>query len=490
MADPVGEPVVSKKPTRVRYGVLGFACALAMITYLDRVCIASAKTDIVSDLGLNSVADLGCVFAAFSLAYALFEVPSGWLGDTFGPRRVLIRIALWWSVFIALTAIVGLKVGGTTLGGLGLLVVIQFLFGAGEAGGFPNITRALHNWFPAEQRGFAQGAVWMCGRMMGGLTPLIWMFLMGGLHHIMPEPASEAAAPLLSPWRIAFLLAGLVGVVWCLSFARWFHDHPEQNPGVNAAELAWIRSGGPPPTARHAGVPWLRILTSGNLWLLCVMYACQSYGWYFYITYLPQFCEAIEQHADTQSSPIVAALFKGGPLWMGAIGCLVGGFLTDWFIRRSGNRRLGRRVFGAAGHALTAIAFLICFGICSAGRGLSSIFLIIMAAGFCTDLTMGSAWALCQDIGKRYSAIVAGLMNMIGNLGGTMANLVSGYVLARALESHAAGQGVDVQALSAAEKNLGQMPGYQTIFLIAAGMYAIGFFCWLRIDATRPVVPE
>ena len=348
------------------------------------------------------------------------------------PAAVLIRIALWWSVFIALTAIVGLKVGGTMLGGLGLLVVIQFLFGAGEAGGFPNITRALHNWFPTEQRGFAQGAVWMCGRMMGGLTPLIWMFLMGGLRHIVPEPASEAAAPLLSPWRIAFLLAGLVGVVWCLSFARWFHDRPEQNPGVNAAELAWIRSGGPPPTARHAGVPWLRILTSGNLWLLCVMYACQSYGWYFYITYLPQFCEAIEQHADTQSSPIVAALFKGGPLWMGAIGCLVGGFLTDWFIRRSGNRRLGRRVFGAIGarpdsHRLPdLLRYLL------GGRGLSSIFLIIMAAGFCTDLTMGSAWALCQDIGKRYSAIVAGLMNMIGNLGGTMANLVSGYVLARA----------------------------------------------------------
>ncbi len=490
MANSAGEPVVSEKPTRVRYGVLGFACALAMITYLDRASLASAQTDIVHDLGLKSVADLGCAFAAFSLAYALFEVPSGWLGDTFGPRRVLIRIGLWWSVFIALTGIVGLKVGGTTLGGLGLLVVIQFLFGAGEAGAFPNITRALHNWFPTQQRGFAQGAVWMCGRMMGGLTPLIWMFLMGGLHRVAPGPASEAAAPLLSPWRIAFLLAGLVGVVWCLCFALWFRDRPEQKSGVNAAELAWIRSGGPPPAARHAGVPWLRILTNGNLWLLCLMYACQSYGWYFYITYLPQFCEAIEQHGDTQSNPIVAALFKGGPLWAGAVGCLAGGFLTDWFIRRTGNRRLGRRLFGAIGHALTAIAFLTCFAICSAGRGLSSIYLIIMAAGFCTDLTMGSAWALCQDIGKRYSAIVAGFMNMMGNLGGTLANLISGYVLARALEAHAAGLGVDVQTLSVAEKNLGQMPGYQTIFLIAAGMYTIGFLCWLRVDATRPVVPE
>ena len=185
------------------------------------------------------------------------------------------------------------------------------------------------------------------------------------------------------------------------------------------------------------------------------MYACQSYGWYFYITYLPQFCEAIEQHGPRQNNPIVAALLQRRAAMDGR--------------HRMPGRRLPHRLVHSPhrqstagpplvrrdGHALTAIAFLACFGICSAGRGLSSIFLIIMAAGFCTDLTMGSAWALCQDIGKRYSAIVAGFMNMIGNLGGTLANLISGYVLAGALDAHAAGLGVDVQSLSVAEKNLG-----------------------------------
>ena len=137
---------------------------LAAIVYMDRVCIASAQTDIVRDLGLKSVADLGCAFAAFSLAYALFEVPNGWLADTFGPRRVLIRIALWWSVFVALTAVVGLKVGGAVLGGVGLLVVIQFFFGAGEAGAFPNITPPCTTGFrpnsavsPRERCGCAAG---------------------------------------------------------------------------------------------------------------------------------------------------------------------------------------------------------------------------------------------------------------------------------------------------------------------------------------------
>ena len=176
--------------TRVRYVVLGFGCTLSMITYLDRVCMASAAKPFVEELGLSSVADLKWVFAAFSLAYALFEVPSGWLGDVFGPRSVLIRIILWWSAFTALTGLVGLSVGGGMIGSfavgrlivtpLAMLIAVRFLFGIGEAGAYPNVTRALHNWFPVGERGFAQGAVWMCGRLMGGLTPLVWMGLMAG----------------------------------------------------------------------------------------------------------------------------------------------------------------------------------------------------------------------------------------------------------------------------------------------------------------------
>lgn len=135
------------RPTRVRRGVLVFACALSMITYLDRVAIASAAGNIVQALGLQSVADLKWAFTAFALAYALFEVPTGWMGDMFGPRRALLRIVLWWSAFTVLSAAVGLDVGPITLG-LGFLIGVRLLFGLGEAGAFPNITRALHNWLP------------------------------------------------------------------------------------------------------------------------------------------------------------------------------------------------------------------------------------------------------------------------------------------------------------------------------------------------------
>ncbi len=172
-SNPSPKPLLAR-PTFVRYGVLAFACSLSMITYLDRAAIGKATDPILAALGLRSIDDLVYVLAAFNLAYALFEVPTGWLGDVFGPRKTLIRIVLWWSLFTALTGMAGFQIGGVVLVGYWALVAIRFFFGVGEAGAYPNITRALHNWLPVTERGFGQGAVWMCGRLMGGLTPLIW----------------------------------------------------------------------------------------------------------------------------------------------------------------------------------------------------------------------------------------------------------------------------------------------------------------------------
>src|SRR5262249_40271872 len=159
--------------TRVRFGVLAFACSLSMLTYLDRVCIAAAETTILPILGLSSEAGFQPIYTAFIIAYAAFEIPTGWLGDIWGPRGVLIRIVLWWSFFTVLTGLTGFSIGGLVIG-FWSLIVIRFLFGMGEAGSYPNLTRAVHNWFPFQERGFAQGCIWMAGRLMGGLTPLVW----------------------------------------------------------------------------------------------------------------------------------------------------------------------------------------------------------------------------------------------------------------------------------------------------------------------------
>ncbi len=483
--------------TRARYGVLAFACALSMITYLDRACLATSAKAFVEDLGLDGIGDLNWVFAAFTLAYAFFEIPSGWLGDVFGPRKVLIRIVLWWSAFTALTGAIGMwttsgrigafQVGCLTITPLAALIVVRFLFGAGEAGAYPNITRALHNWFPDRQRGVAQGAVWMCGRLMGGLTPLVWMLLVEGIGRPFAGQIEEtAAAPLVPPllhWRATFWLFGMIGVIWCVLFALWFRDRPEEHCKVNLAELDLIRAGRAPSASGHPRVPWSRLLSSGNLWILCLMYACQSYGWAFYMTYLPSF---LENQYDVKATSTLGAIYKGGPLWMGALGCLVGGLGTDWFVRRTGNRRLGRRLFGVLGHALTVVCFLLCPHMPTA----LTFFLAVSLSGFFTDLTMGPAWAVCQDIGRRYAAIVAGAMNMIGALGGALANWATGFIIQRSLTAHAMTLGLPAKDLSAAERTAGELPGYHLNFLIFAAVFVVGVICWLRIDATRPVVPE
>src|SRR3954470_20773838 len=189
------------RPTRTRYAILALLCVLAMITYMDRAANGSAKKAIMADLNKQQVSagekpyqeeDFFIVLMAFQIAYAVFEVPSGWLGDTKGPRSTLLRVVLWWTLFVALTGFVGTSLLGVYLG-FTALIVIQFMFGVGEAGAFPNIAKALYNWFPASQRGFAKSIIWMSARFMGGLTPLVWVLLVtwdiGGIH----KPEADGA---------------------------------------------------------------------------------------------------------------------------------------------------------------------------------------------------------------------------------------------------------------------------------------------------------
>jgi MFS transporter, ACS family, glucarate transporter len=487
--------VASTTPTRVRYGVLALACSLSMVNYLDKFCMGAAKKPFADDLGLNDASEVNIAISAFALAYALFEVPSGWLGDVFGPRRVIIRIVLWWSFFTVLTGFIGMHVGGYILGGLTVLVIVRFLFGAGEAGCYPNITRSLHNWFPYHERGFAQGAVWMCGRLMGGLTPFVWMILVKGVGNKYDAASGERIGVFMPAllgegnWRATFYLFGIIGVAWCIWFALWFRNRPEEKPSVNQAELELIRRGAVGSQAAHANIPWLKLLRSPNLWLLGIMYACLSYGFYFYMVDLPNF---FDQQYNVEQTSVLSSLYKGGPLWMGAIGCIVGGILTDRFIRRTGRRRLGRSLFGMGGEAMTALCFFAAYWIESMERRPDPFwfFLAIALSGFFNDLTMGPAWATVQDIGKRYAAIVAGFMNMIGNIGGAVASWASGLTVQKAIAAHATTLGKTIDQMTSAEKAAGAMPGFRTNFLIYGAVLTLAAICWALIDATKPVAPD
>ncbi len=451
-------PSALQQPTRVRYGVLAFACVLSTITYLDRVCFGSVADYIKAEFGLTDF-QKGMLFSAFALAYAAFEVPSGALGDLFGPRRTLLRIVLWWSFFTAATGLI-LPTPSLPWLGFALLLAVRFLFGMGEAGAYPNIARAFHSWFPFQQRGTAKGAVWMAGRFGGGITPLVVLALV-------TTSTTPEGGPIIL-WRHIFWIFGVLGLVWCFFFARWFRDRPEDKPEVNEAEAALI-SGGEKAHDGPRAVPWRALRGNANLWALCLMYFCSSYGWYFNITWLPGYLKS--QHgvsADTWGF-WTTSLMTGAPLLAGSLACLIGGVLTDGFIRRTGNRKWGRRLFGIVGHGVCAVCYFL-----SVFAEDPRLFVVAIAlAAFWNDLTMGSSWAICLDIGKQYSGVVSGCMNTVGNLGGFAAGIGTGLVLDWAKSSDAA----DPARL-----------GWQINLLSFGAVYVVATFLWLRIDSTKPVV--
>jgi MFS family permease len=452
-------------PTRVRYRMLFLLCLLAMITYLDRAMYGSAKGDLMAAVG-QPESKFFMVLVAFQIAYALFEIPAGWMGDRFGPRITLLRVVAWFSLFVGLTAFAGVALPGTefVVIGFGVLVGMQFFFGIGEAGAFPNISKAIYNWFPENQRGSAKGIVWMSARLLGGLTPFIWVLLV---------------VILGLTWRQALWVFAGAAAAWCVTFYVMFRNHPEEHPAVNAAESELINQG-KGATQAHEAVPWGKIFGSKNVWALCLMYTVTNFNWYFLMYYLPGTLKSqFPQWNQTDGGKLLLALLGGAPLLVGMAGCLIGGLLTDRYIRRTGDRKWGRRVYAMLGYGLAGC----CYAAAAAcvGAPLWVFATCLLLVGFFNDLIMGPSWATAQDIGRRYAAIISGAMNMVGNLGAALGIFVTGMILA----AHT--QKVIVDGV---EKEQVQGTGFVICFTMYAIVYGLGVLSWLLIDPTKPVVPE
>ncbi len=229
---------------------------------------------------------MGWVFGAFGIAYVIFDIPGGYLGDRIGARSVLMRVVVWWSFFTAFTG---------TAWNLSSMLVTRFLFGAGEAGCFPNLTKVFTTWLPPNERVRAQGILWMSARWGGAFSPLL-------------------VTPVLLwvGWRRAFVIFGSIGLIWAVLFYRWFRDNPMDNPKLNDAERDLLR-GSSRNASGHGNVPWKTVLTSGRVWMLCWQYFALSYGWYFYITWLPTYLRE-GRHLTIASTTLLSILplFAGG----------------------------------------------------------------------------------------------------------------------------------------------------------------------------------
>jgi len=385
-------PVVEPRPTRVRYWVVVFAVTLAIVTYIDRVCISFAARFIRADLHLSEV-QMGYAFSAFAWAYALFEIPGGFLGDWMGARRVLLRIVLWWSVFTAATGWAWNFVS---------LTVTRFLFGAGEAGCFPNLTKTFTTWLPHHERVRAQGIMWLAARWGGAFTPPLVYLVINRIS-----------------WRHAFEVFGVIGAVWAAFFYAWYRDHPRDNPRLNQAERRLLRAN-ESLAAGHAHVPWRKLAGSSQVWLLCAQYFCSSYGWYFYITWLPTYLKEA-RGLELRDSALLGIL----PLFMGGLGSAVSGMLAEPLTRLTGSVLRTRRLLAYIGFSGAGLMLVV-----SARMHNPLPAMIVMGlASFANDLVMPGSWGACMDVGGPYAGTLSGTMNMMGNLGGAVSPTVIGYML-------------------------------------------------------------
>ncbi len=408
-----------------------------------------AQHDIQRDLHLSDE-QLGAVLGAFWLAYALFEIPSGWLGDRFGTRGTLTRIVLAWSLFTGLSG---------TANGFLLLITFRFCFGAGEAGAYPNMAKIQQAWLPAGSRARAGGLLWLMARWGGAFSPIIFATLLATLgserfRRLVSGIPLIGRLATISPWRIGFWISALVGLIWVLLFHHWFRDGPSQHRSVNRAELELIDAGRSPqehaPSHRMDPHVWVELFTSRSLWAIAVLYLCGSFGWNFFVSWVPKFFEQVH-HVKFDKSPLIS----GMPLFFGGLSCLLGGWLSDRLVRATGWTRWGRACFPIAGCATAATAiFCIRF---THSYTAAVVLMCVTAAAF--DFGQGANWAAIINIGGRYAGMATGFINMVGNLGNSLQGFIGAWIFTR--------------------------HGWGALFAIYAAAYLIAGSMWFLIDPRK-----
>ena len=399
---------------------------LSMITFLDRIAISSASNNIMTDLHLSTV-QWGWILGMFTLAYASFEIPTGFLGDKLGGKKILIRVVIWWSIFTILTGFAN---------GFIMLLVVRFLFGVGEAGAYPNTSILLSKWFPVLERGRAQAIIWGASRLGAALAPII----------VLPIQQKYS-------WHTSFWVLGLVGIVWACIFLFWQKEDPSQSKSISSEELKYIQDHRDLPTENdHSTTSFWSGFKSSNLWFLLSMYICYAVGAYFFQSWFHTYLQK-GRHIPPAQLIWASSL----PYVLAAIGCFAGGWLSDKACVKWG-KKWGRRMIPMIG--------LFVAGICIMSAALvNSNLIAIIALGLgmaFMDLTAPVAWAVAMDMGGSRSGTISGAMNSAGLLGAYFSTVFFGY--------------------------LATVYGYYLPVLYIGLIVLLGSFVWLKIDATQKII--
>ena len=422
-----GTPI-NRASSHVRYVVLALTVAAYMITYIDRVVISSAVPSIQKEFGF-SIVTMGWILSSFQWAYALFQIPGGWLGDRIGPRRALTAIVTWWSVFTCATVLAW---------SAGSMALIRFLFGMGEAGAFPIATRSLSRWMLPTERGFAQGATHAGSRLGGALTPALVVLIIARYG-----------------WRTAFVCCGSLGLIWSAVWYWYYRNSPDEHRSVSTAERELIRSslslarGG----QNVQSVPWKRILSRPQMWILSSMYFCYAYNLSVYLVWFPKY---LNDHRgfNLHQMGYYASLL----LLAGTAGDISGGWVSDGWAKRSGDLRRARRMVGAGGFLIAGLSIVPA---CLTENSMTCVWFSCVAI-FALELTVGVSWAITLDIGGDSAGSVSAVMNTCGNIGGAIASALSGYLV--------------------------MFSGWNAPFLVMAGLSIVATVLYLQINAQQKLV--
>jgi len=361
--------------------ILAMLVILGVVTFLDRINISVAGSEIIKDLNLTPL-QWGWVQSAFILSYGLMQIPMGAFGDRKGHRKVLALIVLWWSLFTAFTGMVG---------GLASLLVIRFMFGIGEAGSSPCSTGVISRWFKKEEVGKAQGYVWAASRMGGALTPFV----------VIPVMTTVG-------WRTAFYLLGALGIVWAAVWYWYYRDPKDLKDLKNPKDLKDPKV-----------IPWRQILHSPQFWIICGMYFFYAFGSWFFFSWFPTFMELGRGFEKSELTYAVAV-----PFIMSMAGNIYGGYLTDKLTSKYG-LKIGRKALGSTSLAISAVCMFLAAFI----PGKMAVFIFLSLCFGIFDLMLPSAWALCIDLGKHHAGTIAGAMNTAGNIGGFCCGILFGQLV-------------------------------------------------------------
>jgi MFS transporter, ACS family, glucarate transporter len=407
---------------KYRNRVLGLLTLLSVITYLDRVCISVAGPRMQEALKVSPAA-WGWVTGIFVISYAVFEIPSGVLGDRIGPRRVLTRIVLWWSAFTTVTGVVT---------GYYPLLLARFLFGAGEAGAYPNASVVVARWFPVHERGRAFGIVLMAGQIGGALAPLL----------VVPIQIQYG-------WRASFLLFGILGVLWSAIWYWWFRDSPAEKRGVTAAELDEIRGSIEPA---HQRLPWSVALRSANVWAVLGVALCYMYTFYFFQSWFHTYL--VNARGFSEKNLLLSSL----PYFVAAAANCGGGLLSNMLVKKIG-LKWGRCSIGLVSLAVSALCTV---AVMLTQQQLGALILLtVVYAGITFQQPI--MFAVCLDIGGSYAGAMVGAMNTSAQVGAFASSLMFGHLVDR-------------------------YGSYTLPFIPMALLLLLGAALWLKVDPTRPLV--